>query len=285
MARKNNNNGGLEEQFASEEFEQDNEEMFLEKENILSEDSLLNTANEANEQQEQVERETEAVSEVTVADMSEQGEVSPEPNSSDIDFMVKGTDSRTRSAVASRKEAMLRKRNLFYITPDSTGQPRIAEDSIVEARIIAVTDKVVRAEIFGVETSIPARELSWDWMGNARDRFDIGGRISVKIQQIYTDGTPENIRVQASVKEATNNTALDSLKKCKLQGKYAGKVTDIIRGNVYIRLSTGVNAIAHTCNDPRLPGKKDDVSFVVTRIDQGRGIALGIITRIIRQNI
>ena len=203
----------------------------------------------------------------------------------DIDFVVKGTDNSSRSAVASRKEAMLRKRNMFYITPDSTGQPRIMEDSIAEARIIAVTDKVVRAEIFGVETSIPARELSWDWMGNARERFDIGDKIEVKIQSIQTDGTPENIRVQASAKEATNNTVMDNLKKCRLQGKYAGKVTDVIRGNVYVRLSTGVNAIAHTCNDPRLPGKKDDVTFVVTRIDQERGIALGIITRIIRQNL
>ena len=32
-------------------------------------------------------------------------------------------------------------------------------------------------------------------------------------------------------------------------------------------------------------GKKDDVSFVVTKLDEERSIAVGIITRIIRQNL
>ena len=33
------------------------------------------------------------------------------------------------------------------------------------------------------------------------------------------------------------------------------------------------------------PGKKDAVSFVVTKLDEDRSIAVGIITRIIRQNL
>ena len=51
-----------------------------------------------------------------------------------------------------------------------------------------------------------------------------------------------------------------------------------------MRLSIGVNEIAHSCYDNRLPGKKDDVSFVVTRIDEERNVALGLISRIIKQN-
>lgn len=57
------------------------------------------------------------------------------------------------------------------------------------------------------------------------------------------------------------------------------------RGVVYIRLNNGVNAVAHACYDYRMPGKKDDVSFAVTRIDEESGIAIGIITRIIKQNL
>ncbi len=69
-----------------------------------------------------------------------------------------------------------------------------------------------------------------------------------------------------------------------MQG-YAGKVTDIHKGTVFVRLSIGVNAIAHSCYDNRMPGKKDDVSFVVTHLDEERGVAVGIITRIIKQNL
>lgn len=32
-------------------------------------------------------------------------------------------------------------------------------------------------------------------------------------------------------------------------------------------------------------GKKDEVSFVVTRIDEDRNVAVGLISRIIKQNI
>ena len=62
-------------------------------------------------------------------------------------------------------------------------------------------------------------------------------------------------------------------------------VEDIHNGTVFVRLQIGVNAIAHTCYDSRTVGKKDDVSFVVTHIDSERNVALGIITRIIRQNL
>ena len=54
---------------------------------------------------------------------------------------------------------------------------------------------------------------------------------------------------------------------------------------LYTSLSNGVNAVAHSCYDYRMPGKKDDVSFAVTRLDMERGVAVGIITRIIRQNL
>lgn len=66
---------------------------------------------------------------------------------------------------------------------------------------------------------------------------------------------------------------------------YAGRVTDVHRGIVYVRLANGVNAVAHPCYDHRMPGKKDDVSFVVTKLDTEHSIAVGIITRIIRQNL
>ncbi len=80
----------------------------------------------------------------------------------EMDFIVKGLDSKTRSIVASRKEAMLKKRQIFYLDKDPSGTAKIHEDRVVQARVIAVAEKVVRAEIFGVETSILARDLSFD---------------------------------------------------------------------------------------------------------------------------
>lgn len=201
----------------------------------------------------------------------------------EIDFIVKGMDAKTRSIVASRKEAMMKKRQIFYLDKDSNGIPKIYEDRIVQARVIAVAEKVVRAEIFGVETSILARDLSFDWLGDARERFQVGEHILVRILSVTAED-PEHVSVRVDVKSVEGNTSKENMKKCKVQGKYAGTVEDIHKGTVFVRLSIGVNAIAHSCYDSRTVGKKDNVSFVVTHIDEERNVAVGIITRIIKQN-
>ncbi len=202
----------------------------------------------------------------------------------EIDFIVKGLDPKTRSIVASRKEAMLKKRQIFYLDKDPSETAKIHEDRVVQARVIAVAEKVVRAEIFGVETSILARDLSFDWMGDARERFHVGDHILVRILDVQAEN-PEQISVKADVKSVEGNTSKENMKKCKVQGKYAGTVEDIHKGTVFVRLSIGVNAIAHSCYDSRTVGKKDNVSIVVTHIDEDRNVAVGIITRIIKQNL
>lgn len=200
-----------------------------------------------------------------------------------IDFIIKGLDKDSRSIVASRKDAMLKKRQIFYLR-DEEGISRIKEDNIVQARIIAVAEKVIRVEVFGVECAIPARDLSWDWLGDATEKFYVGDDILVRILQV-TVNSMEDIMIKADVKSVDGNISKANLKKCKVQGKYAGVITDIHKGTVFVRLSIGVNAIAHSCYDKRTPGKKDEVSFVITKIDEERNVAIGLISRIIKQNI
>lgn len=201
----------------------------------------------------------------------------------EVDFIIKGLDNSSRSVVASRKDAMYKKRQIFYL-PDANGNSRVCEDRIVQARVIAVAEKVVRVEIFGAECSILARDLSWDWLGDATESFHVGEQILVRILNVKINSL-EDISVKADVKSVNGNTSKANLGKCKIQGKYAGVVTDIHKGTVFVRLHIGVNAVAHSCYDNRMPGKKDEVSFVVTRIDEDRNVAVGLISRIIRQNI
>lgn len=200
-----------------------------------------------------------------------------------IDFIVKGIDSKSKSVVASRSEAMYKKRQTFYMETDKNGMFRIYEDRIVQARVIAVAEKAIRVEIFGVDCAIPVKDLSWDWIGDARERFSIGDEILVRIKEVKRDSI-KDLFVSADARSVTDNRTAN-LELCKIQGKYAGRVTDTHKGVVYIRLNNGVNAIAHSCLDRRMPGKKDDVSFAVTSLDKDKGIALGVITRIIKQNL
>ena len=202
----------------------------------------------------------------------------------EIDFIIKGLDARARSIAASRKDAMYKKRQIFYLDKDASGKPKVYEDRIGQARVVAVAEKVVRVELFGVETSIPARDLSFDWLGDAKERFHVGEQILVRVLSVDAQDT-DHITVRADVKSVEGNTSLANMQLCKVQGKYAGTVEDIHKGTVFVRLTIGVNAIAHSCYDNRTIGKKDMVSFVVTHIDTERNVAVGIITRIIKQNI
>ena len=124
----------------------------------------------------------------------------------EIDFIVKGLDAQSRSVVASRKEAMLKKRQIFYLDRDASGNAKIYEDRIVQARVVAVAEKVVRAEIFGVETSILARDLSFDWLGDARERFHVGEHILVRILSVTAESL-DKITVKADVKSVEGNTS------------------------------------------------------------------------------
>jgi len=202
----------------------------------------------------------------------------------EIDFIIKGIDSKSRSVVASRREAMLKKRQIFYMETDDTGIYRIYDGRVVQARVIAVAEKVIRVEVFGVECSIMARDISWDWLSDAHERYSVGDTVLVRVLSVQRESL-EEISIKADIKSVSQNTNHDNLKKCRIQSKYAGKVTDVRKGVVYIRLNNGVNAVAHSCYDYRTPGKKDDVSFAVTKLDEERGLAVGIITRIIRQNL
>ena len=98
----------------------------------------------------------------------------------EIDFIIRDLDDASGSVAASRKEAMLRKRQQFYIgTPDS--EPMITPGRVVEARVIAVAPKAVRLEVFGVECSLKARDMSWEWLSDANEKFATGDVVSVVV--------------------------------------------------------------------------------------------------------
>lgn len=202
----------------------------------------------------------------------------------EIDFVVRGINDESRAAVASRKAAMLRLRQRYYLTNRANGRPQIYPNRIVEARIVAVSQMTVRVEVFGMETSIRNWDLSWGYMGDARNEFYVGNSVQVRITSISGD-TPETLSIKADIKSLTIDDSHEKIMALKPQTNCMGKVTAVRQGVIFISLVDGVRAIAHKCFDHRNPGRGDDVLFVVTRIDEKSGIALGIVSRIVKRNI
>lgn len=200
----------------------------------------------------------------------------------EIDFIIKDLDTKTKSVVASRKDAMLKKRQMFYFAEEAGTQPMLYPGRMVQARVIAVAAKAVRLEVFGVEVSVRARDMAWEWMVDAAEKFQIGDLVLVTVNEVRAK-SPEEISVSVDAKSATANISKDNLKKCHKQGKYVGTITDVYKGTYFIRLDIGVNAVAHSCNMPSLPAKRDKIGFVVTRINDNYEVAEGIITRLIKR--
>ncbi len=202
----------------------------------------------------------------------------------EIDVIIKGMDKENESIVASRKDAMNRKRQRFHLTPLSDGLPQVRVGRIVEARIVGTTQNVARLEVFGVETTLPGSQLSWDWIANVSEKFHVGDTLDVLITE--TSGTTvDDVKVVVDVKSITRNISKENLSKCAVQNKYIGEVTNVRNGVAYIRLKIGVNAIAHTNYDRRTPARGDIVSFVIVRINPEFSNVSGIITKIIKQSV
>lgn len=201
---------------------------------------------------------------------------------SDIDFIIRDLDEQSRSVVASRKDAMLKKRQTFYLAEGEGENPMLYPGRVVEARVIAVAPKVVRLEVFGVEVSVRARDMAWEWMVDAGEKFQVGELTLVTVNKINMKSI-EEMEISVDAKSATANVNKDNLKRCVKQGKYVGTITDVYKGTYFMRLNIGVNAVAHSCNMASLPSKRDEVGFVVTRINEKYEVAEGIITRLIKR--
>ena len=217
------------------------------------------------------------LSEQDEGDMTKKIRITSNMIGCEIDFIVLKLDTATHSVVASRKKAMEKKVQNFY-RPQVEGEaPLIQEGSVVEARILAVTEHLLRLECFGLECFARVFELAQAWMADAREHYRVGDTTLVRIHKIQETGGKLSITVEGKSLDHTTCYA------CKKQGKYIGTVTGIHDGLIFIRLQVGTNAIAHSVEDRQLlPRKKDDVYFICTRMDEEKEVAIGIISRVIR---
>ena len=58
-----------------------------------------------------------------------------------------------------------------------TATPRLPKAELCRRVFIAVAEKVVRLEVFGAECAVPARDIAWEWVGDAREKYHVGDRV------------------------------------------------------------------------------------------------------------
>lgn len=157
---------------------------------------------------------------------------------SQIDYVIKGIDSESGVAVASRKDAMAIKRRQFYFTPDRDGNNRLYEGCLAEARVVAVLPSRVYIELFGAETYVGYKELSYQRIPDANTLYAPGDRVLTKILSIDRQDRNE-VKVTASIKQAQENPLVKALKKYSIGNYYSGVVSMVDVLGVFVTLDGG----------------------------------------------
>ena len=199
----------------------------------------------------------------------------------EIDFIPKGADEESGLVTGSRKEAMQQLRERFYVRPTIAGQPLLLEGGLAEARVIAVSPKMVDIELFGVDTVISAQELAWDWITDAREVFHVGEHVVVRILEIAHK--EQGIGLKASIRQTIKDPFEDIDAKLQRQQNYVGTIKTGGEYSVRVALPANLDAV---CPIPDwmntiIPGTK--VSVKVTRIDLTDRRINGRILRIIQE--
>lgn len=195
-----------------------------------------------------------------------------------VDFALTSVSIRSRLAFGSRKMAMLNRQSKYYRTE------RVKPGIRIACRVIGVGNNYLSVEAIGVDTDIEASRLSWEWFSDVNDLYSVGDLIVARVVSVYRDPDTWHYKVRLSVKEATANPDLPSLKKLMPGSSYFGVVTGVRDGLIFVRLQAGANAKTKLYHTKQIPSKLDTVSFQVRKVDEESGVALGLITRIIKRH-
>lgn len=196
----------------------------------------------------------------------------------EVDYIVKGIDGKAGIAAASRLEAMAAKRREYYFATDREGNNLLHEGICAEGRVVAVIRAGIFVDLFGVETYIPLRELSYQRMMDAATAFQPGQRILVKIVKIDRSDR-NNIQVSASVKQAGDNPYEKALRRYTVGNRYVGTVSMVDTTGVFVALDGGIDCL---CSYPKRgrPPRGSRVTVRILGINHDTNRIWGAITHI-----
>lgn len=223
----------------------------------------------------------------------------------EIDFTVTETDFGEGALInymGSRLDAMRVKRREFWFgRKRQKGEIvyRLNEGDVAEARIISVLPKALIVEVFGAETMIPADELAYEYVTDARDRFILGDRVNVKITDIERDLSGESlnrangtysVKFHCSVKATMEDPRNSHFYEYEPDQTCRGTVTRVFTSNASLRFIVNVaGEVDVYCwmkeGVKHLPEEGDSVSVHIARRYDDEHRLTGTITHVYAKRI
>lgn len=179
----------------------------------------------------------------------------------EVDYIVKGIDSQSGIAAASRLDAMRARRKEYYFGTDRDGNNLLYADLCAEARVVSVIRAGIFVDLFGLEVYIPLRELSYQRWMDAAAHFQPGQRILVKVLSVDRSDR-DHIKAAVSVKQAGENPYEKALRRYSVGNRYVGTVSMVDTNGVFVALDGGIDCL---CSYPKR-GRPPRGSRVTVRI-------------------
>lgn len=179
----------------------------------------------------------------------------------EVDYIVKGIDSQSGIAAASRLDAMRARRKEYYFGTDRDGNNLLYADLCAEARVVSVIRAGIFVDLFGLEVYIPLRELSYQRWMDAAAHFQPGQRILVKVLSVDRSDC-DHIKAAVSVKQAGENPYEKALRRYSVGNRYVGTVSMVDTNGVFVALDGGIDCL---CSYPKR-GRPPRGSRVTVRI-------------------
>lgn len=139
----------------------------------------------------------------------------------------------------------------------------------------------VKVNIGGIETTIPAAELSHGWINDVRDVFSVGDTFDV----LVTKADPEEKKLEVSLKSLLKDPWETVGNKYSVDGEYLGKITTVAEFGVFLNLEEGIDilvAMPQSEQTRSMLVKGADALVRITSIDQDKKRIYGRLVRVNR---
>ncbi len=202
---------------------------------------------------------------------------------SKIKFVVRHVDETNQVAYADRLEAQSILGYANYIKLQRDDKPRIVNDLIVKSQVICTQPKSITVDALGVDINIPIDELSHMYVGDARQEFNVGDMVNVRVSDIKENVIEKNgtkyrmVTAKGSIKAATPDKKKKLYDQFQVDGVYAAKITYVEEAGVFCRLRGNVDCL---CALPRFGKnpKRDDIRMVrITEKDDDSMFIFGVL--------
>lgn len=191
----------------------------------------------------------------------------------EIDFIVIEYDNVSNIAIASRSLAMQLRSELEL--------PKLKVNDVVKTRIVAVSTKYVIVDLYGKEVIIKAEDLRHTYIVNAKDEFQVGESLVVRIKEIDI----ENNIFKLNAKELLENPFKNIRKYFTENSEYIGKVIGFPKERSGILVQLDVVPVVCLTRIPakfnNYPHFSDKVLIKITEIKEEKKFLYGYLMRVL----